>query len=75
MNGTNLLKLYVNISPFSAKEQIEIENIKKYFHFCTFPDDGAERLYRRYGKKTEEYVQKHSLEDLDALIAETREVE
>ncbi len=44
-------------------------------HFCTFPDDGAERLYRRYGKKTEEYVQKHSLEDLDALIAETREVE
>lgn len=75
MNGTNLLKLYVNISPFSAKEQIEIENIKKYFHFCTFPDDGAERLYRRYGKKTEEYVQKHSLEDLDALIAETQEVE
>lgn len=75
MNGTDLLKLYVNISPFSAKEQIEIENIKKYFHFCTFPDDGAERLYRRYGKKTEEYVQKHSLEDLDALIAETREVE
>lgn len=75
MNGTDLLKLYVNISPFSAKEQIEIENIKKYFHFCTFPDNGAERLYRRYGKKTEEYVQKHSLEDLDALIAETREVE
>jgi len=75
MNGTDLLKLYINISPFSTKEQIEIENIKKYFHFCAFPDDGAERLYRRYGKKTEEYVQKHSLEDLDALIAETREVE
>lgn len=75
MNGTDLLKLRFNISPFSAEEQIEIENIKKYFHFCTFPDDGVERLYRRYGKKTEEYVQKHSLEDLDALIAETREVE
>lgn len=75
MNGTDLLKLYINISPFSTKEQIEIENIKKYFHFCTFPDDGVERLYRRYGKKTEEYVQNHSLEYLDALIAETREVE
>lgn len=75
MNGTDLLKLYINISPFSTKEQIEIENIKKYFHFCAFPDDGADKLYRRYGKKTEEYVQKHSLEDLDDLIAETREVE
>ena len=75
MNGTDLLKLRFNISPFSVEEQIEIENIKKYFHFCTFPDDGVERLYRRYGKKTEEYVQKHSLEYLDALIAETREVE
>ena len=39
----------------------EIEELKKYFYFCDFPEGGVEQIYYRYGKNTEDYIRNHSM--------------
>ena len=46
------------------KDKKEIEELKKYFYFCGFPEGGVEQIYYRYGKNTEDYIRKHSMNEI-----------
>lgn len=63
-DDNDVLYIYFNYPELTAKDKEEIEDLKKYFHFCDFPEGGVEQIYCRYGKNTEDYIKNHSMSDL-----------
>lgn len=64
MKSEDVLKVYFDHPSFSIEDMKNIDEIKKYFYFCEFPDNGPEMLYIKYGYKTEKYIRNHSLNEL-----------
>lgn len=57
----DVLYIYFNYPELTEENKKEIEELKKYFYFCGFPEGGVEQLYYRYGKNTEDYIRNHSM--------------
>ena len=48
----DVLYIYFNYPELTEENKKEIEELKKYFYFCGFPEGGVEQLYYRYGKNS-----------------------
>lgn len=57
----DVLYIYFNYPELTEENKKEIEELKKYFYFCDFPEGGVEQIYYRYGKNTEDYIRNHSM--------------
>ena len=57
----DVLYIYFNYPELTEENKKEIEELKKYFYFCGFPEGVVEQLYYRYGKNTEDYIRNHSM--------------
>lgn len=57
----DVLYIYFNYPELTEGNKKEIEELKKYFYFCDFPEGGVEQIYYRYGKNTEDYIRNHSM--------------
>ena len=60
----DVLYIYFNYPELAEENKEEIEELKKYFYFCDFPEGGVEQIYYRYGKNTEDYIRKHSMNEI-----------
>lgn len=60
-DDNDVLYIYFNYPELTEENKKEIEELKKYFYFCGFPEGGVEQLYYRYGKNTEDYIRNHSM--------------
>lgn len=60
----DVLYIYFNYPELAEENKEEIEELKKYFYFCDFPEGGVEQIYYRYGKNTEDYIRTHSMNEI-----------
>ena len=60
----DVLYIYFNYPELTEENKEEIEELKKYFYFCDFPEGGVEQIYYRYGKNTEDYIRTHSMNEI-----------
>lgn len=63
-DGNDILYIYFDYPKLSTEDKGKIEELKKYFYFCDFPEGGVEQIYYRYGKNTEEYIKSRSMSEL-----------
>lgn len=63
-DDNDVLYIYFNYPELTEENKKEIEELKKYFYFCGFPEGGVEQIYYRYGKNTEDYIRKHSMNEI-----------